>query len=75
MTNTKTTETRVYLIDLSNDTSGVEIGNWNNLSNEKWIELSEMQGSVYSLDGFQKQFNNELIGFETYIRFIQVPIY
>lgn len=65
-------ETRVYLIDLTNDFSGVDVGNWNNLTDEQWIQLSEEQGNVFSLDGFQKQFNNELIGYETYIRFITI---
>ena len=39
-----TQETRVYVIDLNNDKSEVEIGNWNNLTNEQWIDLSERQG-------------------------------
>lgn len=65
-------ETRVYLIDLTNDFSGVDVGNWNNITDEQWIQLSEEQGNVFSLDGFQKQFNNELIGYETYIRFITI---
>ena len=65
-------ETRVYLIDLTNDFSGVDVGNWNNLTDEQWIQLSEEQGNVFSLDGFQKQFNNELIQYETYIRFITI---
>jgi hypothetical protein len=69
-----TQETRVYVIDLNNDTSEVEIGNWNNLTNEQWIDLSERQGYVFSLDGFQKAFNNEEIPYDTYIRFITITL-
>ena len=65
-------ETKIYLIDLSNDFTNAEIENWNNLSDEKWMKLSETQGKVYSLDEFQKAFNNELIGYETYLRFITI---
>jgi hypothetical protein len=69
-----TQETRVYVIDLNNDTSEVEIGNWNNLTNEQWIDLSERQGYVFSLEGFQKAFNNEEIPYDTYIRFITITL-
>jgi hypothetical protein len=69
-----TQETRVYVIDLNNDTSEVEIGNWNNLTNEQWIDLSERKGYVFSLDGFQKAFNNEEIPYDTYIRFITITL-
>ncbi len=69
-----TQETRVYVIDLNNDKSEVEIGNWNNLTNEQWIDLSERQGYVFSLDGFQKAFNNEEIPYDTYIRFITITL-
>jgi hypothetical protein len=31
------TETRVYIIDLDNDTSEIGIGDFNNLSDEQWI--------------------------------------
>ena len=67
-------ETRVYLIDLKNDTSDVEVGNWDNLTNEQWINLSESQGYVLSLDGFQKAFNKDEIPFDTYLRFITKTI-
>lgn len=69
-----TTETRVYLIDLNNDISGVDIGNWNNLTDEQWIEISEIQGYILSLDGFQRAYNKEEIPCETYLRFITIPI-
>jgi hypothetical protein len=69
---THTTETRVYLIDLNNDISGVDIGNWNNLTDEQWIDISEMQGYVLSLDGFQRAYNKEEIPYDTYLRFITI---
>jgi hypothetical protein len=68
----KQTETRVYLIDLNNDISGVDIGDWSNLTDEQWIEISEMQGYVLSLDGFQRAYNKEEIPCETYLRFITI---
>ena len=69
-----TTETRVYLIDLNNDISGVDIGDWNNLTDEQWIDISEIKGYVLSLDGFQRAYNKEEIPCETYLRFITIPI-
>ena len=65
-----TNETRVYAIFLDNDTSGVEVGDWNNLSDEVWMDLSEQQGTVFSLEGFQRAFNKEEIPYDTFIRFI-----
>lgn len=65
-------ENRVYLIFLENDLSGVEVGDWNNLTDEQWINLSEQQGTVLSLEGFQRAFNKEEIPYDTYLRFITV---
>ena len=67
-----TKETRVYLIFLENDLSGVEVGDWNNLTNEQWMNLSEEQGTVLSLEGFQRAFNKEEIPYDTYLRFINI---
>lgn len=69
-----TNETRVYVIFLDNDTSGVEVGDWNNLSDEVWIGLSEQQGTVFSLEGFQRAFNKEEIPYDTFIRFITMTL-
>jgi hypothetical protein len=69
-----TKETRVYLIFLENDLSGVEVGDWNNLTDEQWINLSEEQGTVLSLEGFQRAFNKEEIPYDTYIRFITIEL-
>jgi len=69
-----TKETRVYLIFLENDLSGVEVGDWNELTDEQWINLSEEQGTVLSLQGFQRAFNKEEIPYDTYIRFITITL-
>ena len=65
-------EIKAYLIDPSDEAcEDVGIGDWNALSDEKWIELSESQGKVYSLNGFSYAFNMEGIPFDTYLRFIK----
>jgi hypothetical protein len=69
-----TQETRVYVIDPSNDRSDVGLGDWNNITNEQWIDLSEREGYVFSLEGFQKAFNNEEIPYDVYIRFITITL-
>ena len=69
-----TKETRVYLIFLENDLSGVEVGDWNELTDEQWINLSEEQGTVLSLEGFQRAFNKEEVPYDTYIRFITITL-
>ena len=67
----KLKETKVYIIDLSDDScESVGIGEWNELSDERWIELSECQGQVFSLKGFQYAFNREEIAYDVYLRFI-----
>ncbi len=70
----KSQETRVYLINLNGDTSDIGIGDWNNVSDEVWMNLSEENGTVYSLEGFQRAFNNEEIPYDTYLRFITIKI-
>jgi hypothetical protein len=67
-------ETRVYIIDLNNDTTEVGIGDWNNLTDTQWIDLAERQGFVLSLEGYQRAYNKEEIPLDTYLRFIQVPL-
>ena len=61
-------ETRVYTIDIENyefDTSPVF---WND---EKFMSEAEIQGGVYSLQGFQEDFNSECVNCSTtLIRFI-----
>lgn len=61
-------EKRVYLINL--DEVEFDKG-YHSLTDEEFIKISESQGLVYSLNGFQAQFNqNEINQFNTVIRFI-----
>ena len=67
-------ETRVYLITQENDSSGVGVGGWNELTDSQWMELSESQGIVLSLEGFQRAFNKEEIPYDAYLRFITINL-
>lgn len=63
-------EIRVYAInvDFCNDEIYAK-----DLSNEDFIYIAEKQGTVYSLKGFEYNFNNEYIDTTNfYIRFIEV---
>ena len=65
-------ETRVYVID-SNDERVEDINNIKELSNSEFMFEAEEQGTVYSLDGFEKAFNDESLNTDTdFIRFITV---
>jgi hypothetical protein len=66
-------EMRVYGIDIDRDDfSEVEIGGWNAMSNEWWMDTAERQGFVWSLSGFQQAFNlDEISATSMYIRFIE----
>jgi hypothetical protein len=59
-------ETRVYIIDTSYAIP---------ISDVTFQALAEERGTVYTLEGFQKAFNEESINPNHYIRFITVPIY
>ena len=62
-------ETRVYVIDTFN-VRGI---NWNDLTDEEFINLAEEDGNVYTLQGFQEAFNSQDINTEIdVIRFINV---
>ena len=62
-------ETRVYVIDTFN----VKERNWNDLTNEEFMNLAEEDGNVYTLQGFQEAFNSQDINTEIdVIRFINV---
>lgn len=65
------TETRVYLIDLDEyeDIDSIE-----KMTDDEFITISEKQGEVYTLEGFQKNWNNENILFNSYLRFINVEL-
>ena len=62
-------ETRVYVIDTFN----VRERNWNDLTDEEFINLAEEDGNIYTLQGFQEAFNSQDINTEIdVIRFINV---
>ena len=65
------TETRVYVVNQQDTTRKVE-----KLTDEKFMEIAEQWGRVYSLQGFQETFNSqkdEVSHSEDFIRFINVP--
>ena len=43
-------------------------------SDEKFMEIAEEQGMVYTLKGFQEAFNNLDINISSVIRIINVPL-
>jgi hypothetical protein len=63
-------ETRVYLIDLSE----VELDEgYRKLTDEEFMKVAESKGTVYSLIGFQQNFNNDMVNQDiSVIRFIEV---
>lgn len=66
-------ETRVYIVNQEDTTRKVM-----NLTDEKFIEIAEQWGRVYTLQSFQEIFNNnkdEISHSEDNIRFINVPLY
>lgn len=68
-------ETRVYGVCIDElDDKLVDKLHTNSVSDDDFIELAEEQGYVWSLNGFQTQFNNDEICLpsEFYIRFINV---
>lgn len=68
-------EVRVYIVETFNDDIEEKI-DINNLTDDEFIELAEEQGTVYSLKGFQNQWNHYCYAMATpeysYIRFIEV---
>jgi len=65
-------ETRVYVVDTYNYEFDDTPENW---EDEKFISESEIQGRVYTLQGFQEAFNLEEINSSIdVIRIINVPI-
>ena len=64
------TETRVFVVNQQDTTRKVE-----RLTDEKFMEIAEQWGRVYTLQGFQETFNNqkdEVSHSEDFIRFINV---
>ena len=65
-------ETRVYVVDTDNYEFDESPKNWDD---EKFMSEAEIQGTVYTLNGFQKAFNYEDVNsFTDVIRFISVSI-
>lgn len=64
-------EIRVYVLD----TYLIEEENAINYTDEQFMEQAENNGTVFSLKGFEKAFNNEELNTHVdYIRFIEVEI-
>ena len=66
------TETRVYVVNREDITTDVD-----KLTDEEFISLAELGSRVYSLEGFQKTFNEDkdkVSHSEDGIRFINVPL-
>ena len=66
------TETRIYLVDISDMEFEDDIPtSW---SDEKFMTEAEKQGGIYSVNGYQKAFNDDNINqTSSYVRFIDVP--
>jgi hypothetical protein len=68
----KVIETRVYVVDGINYEFDTTPEKWDE---EVFMSEAEIQGTVYSLEGFQKAHNNSEIDLEDcYIRFINVKL-
>lgn len=63
-------ETRVYVIDTFDFDIDVVPTSWDD---ERFMSEAEIQGSVYTLNGFQEAFNDETVNSSVeFIRFIKV---
>lgn len=60
-------KTRVYAIDLYELESEIPV--WD-IENDEFIDLAEQQGKVWTLEGFEKAFNNEQISDTWIIRIV-----
>ena len=64
-------EIRVYVVDVHSDTDELIPL----LSDEEFMNVAEHNGTVYTLQGFQYAFNNDLINSsEEFIRIIEVEV-
>jgi hypothetical protein len=64
-------EIRVYVVDVHSDTDELIPL----LSDEEFMNVAECNGTVYTLQGFQHAFNNDLINSsEEFIRIIEVEV-
>ena len=62
-------EMRIYIVDVNMYDFDTSPSTW---SDEKFISEAEIQGNVYTLKSFEKNWNNENIVFDSFIRFIEV---
>jgi hypothetical protein len=71
-TKPKEVETRVYALHCGK--TAIKKG-FDEITQEKWIETCERQGGVYTLEGFQRAFNEEEIDSQyCSIRFIEIEM-
>lgn len=69
-------ETRVYLVDVTLTEEGVTDDDYL-IEDEYFMNEAERQGTVFTLTGFQSQFNDDVFKINNnthYIRFINVPL-
>ena len=65
-------ETRVYVINVDSIDEDIKL---NQISDEQFMDISERQGIVFTLKGFENAFNNINVSTDTdYIRFIEVEV-
>lgn len=71
------TETRVYLIDLSKyqDFDVNSSDDPIKMDDDAFITEAERQGNVWSLDGFQRSWNDEEVPYDSYMRIVDVEMY
>lgn len=63
-------ETRVYVADVH----AIVNKHHSDLTDEEFMDLAEEQGTVYTLEGFQKDYNIGKYEVHYVIRFINVPL-
>lgn len=61
-------EIRVFVVD----THSIKNGSHTDLTNEEFMTLSENQGTVHTLESFQKAFNSGAYEIHYVIRFLSV---
>ena len=62
-------EIRIYIVDVNMYEFDTSPATW---SDEKFISEAEIQGNVYTLKSFEKNWNNENVVFDSFIRFIEI---
>lgn len=70
-------EVRVYIISIDIvEEKYPELDNISNITNEEFMDMAEEEGTIYSLNNFQFQWNNNSefmpLADYSYIRFIEV---